>query len=364
MAYENICISCFRDMGGKDTCPHCGNMESGNRKSYYLPARAILQDRYLIGECIATDRNTISYKALDMDEKRIVEIQEHFPRDAVARSKQSMDVNVISPEFTANFEKSVRTISENARTMMQFADSPNIIHIYNAFTANNTVYIVNEYLEGLTLEDYLKENGGALSPEAATDIIIAVLDGLQRIHKENLVHRAVIPRNIVLTTGNQIKLINFTFLKEITPYKESEMTVYFFPGYAPYEQYVSREIRGAHTDIYSAGAVLYRMLMGRKPQDAIDRKTGDTLRNSFEPSIPETIVLSICKAMNMDKELRFKSAADFRNALLGKSEVVDVISEIEDEKNKKEKRSVIILSAVLAVLVVILAVVAFNFLHT
>ena len=355
--YENICVSCFRDMGNSASCPHCGYMESGRRKNAFLPARYLLRNQYLIGEVVSFDKNGICYKALDMQNRRIVEVQEYFPREIVMRDSDGVHVIPMARNFDWP-TKDVQKLLDNAKNMMQFVNCPGIVNVYDAFAENRTVYIVDEYLEGMTLDAYLRAYGGRMDPETALSIIVPILDGLAQLHKANLIHRAVTPKNIIITSGNSIKLINYVFLKEASPFKESEMTVYFSPGYAPYEQYVSKERRGSYSDIYSVGAVLYKMLMGRSPQDAVERKSDDRIRETMtEAGLPEYIVLCICKAMNMNKDVRFKSAADMKNALLQKTPIVDVDGVLDKARRRRQLGLVIGLSVLLAALVAVLIIV-------
>jgi serine/threonine protein kinase len=344
-------------MGTQTTCPYCGYVESGNRKHAYLPARYLLQDRYLIGEVISGDKNGVCYKAADIRGGEIVEVQEHFPREIVMRDSDGVTVTALTQDDADWPTKEVKTLLRNAQSMMQFTDCDGIIRVRDTFEANRTVYIVNEYLEGMTLEDYLRANGGTVDAETALSIIIPVLDGLTKLHEANLIHRAVTPKNIILTSDNTVKLINYVFLKEASPFQESEMTVYFSPGYAPYEQYVSKERRGSYSDIYSVGAVLYRMLIGAPPQDAVERNSEDRLREQLQAAeLPEYLALCIRKAMDMNKDIRFKSAADMKSALLQKEPVADVDGYLNRAQKRRRIGIIIALTAVLAVLLAILAV--------
>ena len=360
--YETTCISCFRDKGQEELCMYCGYVEPGRRKHALLPARYVLKDRYLLGEVISVDKSAICYKAMDLEKKQIVEVQEHFPREIVTRGSDGVTVVAIAPKETPWPGKSVQTLLQNAKKMMRFSDCVGIMHVYDAFEANQTVYIIDEYLEGMLLEDYLDQCGGVLDEDTAISIVLPILEGLSQLHKADLVHRAVTPKNILITSDNTIRLINFVFLKEASPFKENEMTVYFSPGYAPYEQYVSKERRGAYSDIYSVGAVLYRMLVGKPPQDAIVRKGQDTLRDSLEATdLPQYLVLCICKAMNMNKDIRFKSATEMRNALLQKSQVVDVDGQLVQARRRRNIALISALSVMLVTLIVALILVIIKY---
>lgn len=338
MDYENLCISCFGEMVD-GSCPQCGYMESGNRKKTMLPARILLNGRYLVGEVLGLDKSAVNYKAWDTKQNKIVEIQEYFPRDLVNREKDSANLEVVSQDLSEEYFKSVNTIKNNAEKMFEFSSSENIINIFDSFEENNTVYIVSEYLEGMLLGDYVEGCGGKLSSEEAVSIISSVLDGLALIHKAGLVHRAVTPKNIILTTTNKIKIINFRSLRESSPYKDNKLTVYFSPGYAPPEQYRSSSKQGPFSDIYSVGAVLYKILTGQKPVDSLNRISVDELvaPNELNPEISDAVNLSIIKAMNVVPELRFKNASDFKNCLLAKKEIVSVDSQLADIKEKNSR---------------------------
>ena len=359
--YENLCISCFQDMGNQTTCPHCGYVDSGHRKHALLPARHLLRDRYLIGEVISTDKNGNCYKAMDLQDLVLVEVQEHFPREIVTRGADGVNVIPLAQNDNSWPTKDVQVLLQNAQSMMQFKDCEGIVNVFDAFEANQTVYIVDEYMEGMTIDDYLQTCGGTVDTETALSIVIPVLNGLTKLHNANLIHRAVTPKNIIITSDNQVKLINYVFLKEASAFKESEMTVYFSPGYAPYEQYVSKERRGPYSDIYSVGAVLYRMLIGVPPQDAISRTNEDHLRESLlAASLPDYILLCIGKAMDMNKDIRFKSAADMKNALLRKNQVVDVDGFLDRAHRRRQIRIIVGLSVLRAALLVTLAVVIYQ----
>lgn len=327
---ENMCISCFKEITD-GCCPHCGYVESGNRKKSMLPARMLLSGRYVIGEVLGLDRSSVCFKALDIKKDKIVEVQEYFPRDTVIRESNSANLKIISECDAEEHRKNVLTIRKNARKMMEFSFSNNIVNIYDVFEENNTVYTVNEYLEGMLLGDYVEKCGGRLKTDEAVTIANAVLDGLSLIHKAGLIHRAITPENIILTANNKIKITNFRSLKEVSTCS-SKMTVYFSPGYAPPEQYRSNGKQGAFTDIYSVGAVLYKITTGERPVDSINRLSADELRvpRDLNPEIPENVSLAILKAMNIAPEQRFKSAMDFKISLLSKRAVFG--ADLREEK--------------------------------
>lgn len=350
MNFENLCVSCFKEKSG-EYCEHCGFKEPEKAAKSTLPVRTRLcSGRYFIGETINIDKNSTEYKVLDTQSGKTVEIQEYFPREIASRNKQTMALEVNSADNTDAYRKNVMTIMMNARAMFEFADSPNIVNIYDCFEENNTVYIVKEYIEGMRLSDYVADCSGKLDTETALSIMVPVLDGLNSLHKAGLIHRALTPKCIIITSDNKIKISDFRFLKEASPYKDTAMTVHVTPGYAPPEQYRSKSKQGPFSDIYSAGAILYRILTGEKPTDALNRQVEDTLPDaiSLNSGIPENVSVSIMKALELVTELRFKSASDFKNGLIGIKEVPDIDKALNEEKKKKFIRTTVILVAAVA----------------
>ncbi len=361
MEYSNICISCFEPKSG-DVCEHCGYVESEEKRRSALPARTLLNRKYLIGELINISKTAVDYKAFDVENEKIVEIQEYFPRDVAVRDSLGFNVLVDSDENLAIYQKNLTSIEKNSNKMMIFNSSPYIVNFFDCFLENNTVYIVKEYIEGVFLDDFVKSNGGVLDTETALSIMIPVLDGLNQLHKEGLIHRGLTPKSIILTVNNEVKITDFNFLKEASPYKDEAMTVHFTSGYAPSEQYKSKSKQGPFSDIYSAGAILYRILTGKKPTDSLDRTAGDLLAapKDLNPDIPDNISLSIVKAMDMTAELRFKTATDFKKCLIEKKDICSIDNELKTIKKNRVRNAIVISACVLVASIAVVLYIIFG----
>lgn len=321
MEGKDICISCFCEKNGA-VCGRCGFAETEQRKSSLLPARTLLGGRYLIGEVDSVDETAVDYKAWDSEESRIVEIQEYFPRTVVSRENGSAELTVISAGRLREYENNIAEIKINAEKASKVRCS-DMIEIYDSLFCNNTVYVVKEYAEGMYLSDFLEDNGGKFDAETATAVMIPVLNALTAVHKAGLFHGAISSQNIILTVNNEIKISDYGFLKTVFPYGEEDRTVHYAAGYAPPESYRSNGVQGSYSDIYSAAAVLYRVLIGRKPSDALNRMNGERLVPPIEidGKIPPHISDSIMKAMNMEPDMRFGNAADFIYCLTAERDV-------------------------------------------
>lgn len=137
-----------------------------------------------------------------------------------------------------------------------------------------------EYLDGCSLKVFLqanREKKKTMSVDTALQITQAVLSGLKAIHEKRIIHRDIKPGNIFLCKDGTIKLIDFGAARFASEDTEKTRTIIITPGYAPAEQYQTKSKQGAYTDIYAAGAVLYEMLTGIKPEESINRKVEDNV---------------------------------------------------------------------------------------
>jgi serine/threonine protein kinase len=204
-----------------------------------------------------------------------------------------------------------------------------------------------EYLEGLTLSEFLKNN--RLDIETSISIIHHVCAALKEIHAVGIVHRDVSPDNIFICTNNIIKLIDFGAAR-FSLDEEKLMTIILKPGFAPPEQYEKVNVQGPWTDIYALGATLYQMVTGLKPDESTNRKIDDTLATPAEvdSAIPEYISNTIMKSMAIDKHLRFVSIEEFEKAINQEKKVLPVAKE---KKRRKRRRLITVLSSVVVIAV-------------
>lgn len=327
MSKKEVCISCFCEKEGA-VCSRCGYAESENRKNSLLPARTLLEGRYLTGEVIGIDSASADYKALDTEKKMIVEIQEYFPRDTVSRKTGSNELEANFLEQTRAYDRIVEEIKIDAEKAESFSNEENLLRIIGSFKCNNTVYVVKEYVEGMYLSDFMKANGGSFDSETVLSIMVPVLNGLSVLHDAGMFHGAVSSQNIILTVNNQIKISDYGFFKKILPCMEDDITVRFDPGYAPPENHRVNMRKGAFSDVYSVAAVIYEMLTGKKPSDALNRMNGEKIvaPKELNPEIPDHVNDSVMKALDMNPEARFANASDFRSCITGEKEISEFSS--------------------------------------
>lgn len=351
------CVSCMTPLNGFDVCPSCGRVQSHECNDLsYLPMGYILTNRYFVGKCIGFGGFGITYVAWDEALQQKVAIKEYYPSGLVSRVPGDVDVVVFSGSKKDQYLAGLSRFLAEARNMVKFSNEPNIVNVIDYFEANNTAYIVMEYLDGITLKEYLKQLGGSISYEVALQIIRPVCAALAKMHEQGIVHRDVSPDNIFITTQNAIKLIDFGAARLAKGEKEETLSVILKPGYAPPEQYRTKSKQGSFTDVYAVGACMYRMITGHMPPESVDREIEDDMAmpSAFNKDIPEKVDRAIARAMALDSSVRFKTTDEFINALTGGQ-----YARFPHEEIKKRKSRNLLIAALSGVAVVAICAVAF-----
>ncbi|MGL5436051.1 MAG: protein kinase domain-containing protein [Lachnospiraceae bacterium] len=330
------CFYCMKEFAdGFDICPHCGyDQTSAAENLYYLsPGTELSGGRYWIGTAINAGGFGIVYKAWDKTFDKMIAIKEYYPGGIATRTPGISKVLVYSEKRKKEYEKGKNRFLNEARKVARFNTHVNIVDVYDFFEDNHTAYMVMEYMDGMTCKEYIRHQGGKLTPDLAVNITLALLDALQVIHKEKIIHRDINPSNIFICQNGIVKLFDFGAARMET----SEMSTILTPHYAPPEQYSINGTQGTYTDIYAVGATLYYMLTGVKPEESTDRVTKDQLLPPAKivPEIPEHISNAVMRAMAIKEELRYQDTAQFRDALMNKGNVRNVEQEIGRRKIRR-----------------------------
>lgn len=360
MELDNLCISCFRDTHGEEVCMYCGEIQKKIPKEiFHLYPHTLLKNRYVIGKVLGFGGFGITYKAWDLQLNTIVAIKEFFPAGLANRVPGTSEIIRYPGEKGERFEAGKIKFLREARSTAKFSENINIVKVFDFFETNNTAYFVMEFLDGITLKEYLAQNGEKLSVEEAVSIIIQVADGLMEIHKAGIIHRDISPDNIFLTSKNQVKIIDFGAARFSSAEKESTYSIELKQGFAPPEQYRNKSKQGAFTDVYATGAVLYKMLTGAIPEESVDRQIEDEIKRPSElvPDIPQYLDKAVMKALSLKSELRFQNMQQFKVAVTGRK---TALLPEEELKRKQKKRKIGFVSIGATLLVCICVAVLFE----
>ena len=237
------------------------------------------------------------------------------------KTGNAIAIKVLKEEFLDN-EELVRRFKNESKAI-SILDHPNIVKVYDVSVTDKLQYIVMEYVDGITLKEYLRQRGGALTWKEAVYFASQVLSALQHAHAKGIIHRDVKPQNIMLLADGSIKMMDFGIARfsraqsQTVSDKAIGSVHYISPEQAKGER------TDARTDIYSVGVMLYEMLSGKLPFDGDGAvsiaimQISDKARPLAEvaPDVPEGIRQITEKAMEKDPAKRFQSAAEMLDAI-------------------------------------------------
>jgi serine/threonine protein kinase len=315
MNQDTLCMGCFADTGGGfKPCSVCGYIPDYNpEESIYLAPRTILANKYLVGNVLGQGGFGITYLGWDLNLETRLAIKEYFPQGHVSRMPGQSKVISLAGTEAEQFDFWLNRFVQESKTLAQFESHPNIVSVRDFFEANNTAYMIMNYIEGLTLEQYLSYCGGSISFSTALDVVIPVLDALKAVHQIGFMHRDISPGNICIDNDGRVVVIDFGASRQEMREKSKSLSVILKAGYAPIEQYQSRGRQGPWTDIYAVGATMYRAITGQVPLDAIDRLSDDDLKppSMLDVQIDPAQEQALLKAMAVKIEDRYQSVEDF-----------------------------------------------------
>ena len=285
----------------------------------YLTGGFLLRQRYRIDKVIGAGGFGVTYAVWDMILEQKVAIKEYFPGEFSTRGAGQTNITIYGGEKTEQFYRGKQKFFEESKKLAEFRNVPGIVQIFDCFDENGTIYIVMEYLEGETLETKLKREH-RISEREAVEIMVPILQALEIVHQNQILHRDVAPNNIFITSDGKVKLLDFGAARSVTGGYSKSLTVLYKEGYTPEEQYRSRGDQGPWTDVYACAATMYRMLTGVIPQGALERRAKDKLVKPSRKRIrtSKNVEHAIMNALNVDVKYRTQSAGIFMEELIGK----------------------------------------------
>lgn len=267
-----------------------------------LAPGVLLRNRYLIEGYIGGGGFGHIYRARDTALGHLRAIKEAFYQDLNTRRQFQLEA-----EFLLN------------------ARHPNLVRGYSVFESHSRLYLVMDYVDGLTLEDIaieaIKRTHLPPSEAQALDWILPICDAINELHSQPtpIIHRDVKPANIKLSASQGAPVLIDLGLAKL--FARGQQTIAaalaFTPGYAPPEQYQAIGATDQRTDVYSLGATLYFLLTGYQPVEAPARLSAQALPTLVErnPRLSGEINDIVLKAMALDPNARYQSAREFGREL-------------------------------------------------
>ncbi len=238
-----------------------------------LPGKMV--DGYRIVNKIGAGGFGVVYRAISPTGEEVA-IKEYLP-GALARRAVSSDRIVAAPEKQALYRMGMRCFLEEGRALAQISH-PSVVHVLNFLHANDTVYLVMNYLEGASLQQFIMTAVSLHQPKVFRESTIRslfdeILRGLRVVHQHTMLHLDIKPANIFITENDRAVLIDFGAARNVLHNDGKYLQPMFTPGFSGPEMQQKGKAIGPWTDIYAIGACIFSCMKGHPPPD-IAREQG------------------------------------------------------------------------------------------
>ena len=331
MGDNKFCNKCMEQYDSTlHVCPSCGYVESSEHNPMYVPPGTILHSKYICGNLLEYNGEGATYIGADISNGKKVLIREYMPINLCTRVKNKPTISV-NYNNLAKYKAFMAEYTELNKSLARLRNNTNIPPVLDMFAENNTTYTIFEYIEGVKMLDYLKENAGELSWEQVSKIFPPLFTTIGILHNAGIIHRAISPDTVYITEKGELKLSGFCVSAVRTANAGLEYEL--FKGYAAPEQYSasSSSRQGSWTDVYGVSALLYRALTGCMPVDSVSRQKHDDLHDphSLDSRIPRHVSRVIMEGMNLNGRDRIQTITELVTKLFEQPSEEDEEKDLE-----------------------------------
>lgn len=225
----------------------------------------------------------VVYLAVD-NEGQQVAVKEYLPSALTMREPGEL-VPHVAPEKLSLYRLGLKSFFEEGRSLAQISH-PSVVSVLNFFRQNETVYMVMNYLEGASLQDFIvtareQKKQKVFRESTIRSLYDEILRGLRIVHQHKMLHLDLKPANIMITDDNRAVMLDFGAAREVLNKEGNFTRPMYTPGFAAPEMYRRDSTMGPWTDIYAIGACIYSCMQGYPPNDAPQRLEKDRLALSL-----------------------------------------------------------------------------------
>ena len=245
-------------------------------KPFPLPPGTLIGG-YRVVRRLAAGGFGVVYLAAGADQQ-MVAIKEYLPPSLVTR-EPGLLAPQIAPDKLSLYRLGLKSFFEEGRSLAQISH-PSVVSVLNFFRENETVYLVTEFLEGASLQDFIVvardlKNDKVFRESTIRSLFDEILRGLRIVHQHKMLHLDIKPANIFITDDNRSVLIDFGAAREVLSKEGNFIRPMYTPGFAAPEMYRRDTTMGPWTDIYAIGACMFACMHGFPPSEAPQRVTED-----------------------------------------------------------------------------------------
>ena len=225
----------------------------------------------------------VVYLAVDKEGQQVA-VKEYLPSALTMRDAGAL-VPQVAPEKLSLYRLGLKSFFEEGRALAQISHA-SVVSVLNFFRENETVYMVMNYLEGATLQDFIVtardlKKQKVFRESTIRSLFDEILRGLRIVHQHKMLHLDLKPANIFITDDNKAVMIDFGAAREVLNKEGNFTRPMYTPGFAAPEMYRRDSTMGPWTDIYAIGACIYSCMQGYPPNDAPQRLEKDRLALSL-----------------------------------------------------------------------------------
>ena len=219
------------------------------------------------------------YLAVDAEGQQVA-VKEYLPASLAIRAPGELSPQ-IQPDKLSLYRLGLKSFFEEGRSLAQISH-PSVVSVMNFFRENETVYMVMNYLEGASLQDFIitardQKQAKVFRESTIRSLFDEILRGLRIVHQHKMLHLDIKPANIFVTDENKSVLIDFGAAREVLSKEGNFIRPMYTPGFAAPEMYRRDASMGPWTDIYAIGACMYACMLGYPPNEAPQRLEKDRI---------------------------------------------------------------------------------------
>lgn len=283
---------------------------------------------YRIVRRLAAGGFGVVYLAVDTEGQQVA-IKEYLPSSLATRLPGEL-LPQVQPEKLSLYRLGLKSFFEEGRALAQISHQ-SVVSVLNFFRENETVYMVMNYLEGASLQEFIitareLKKQKVFRESTIRSLYDEVLRGLRIVHQHKMLHLDIKPANIFITDDDRAVMIDFGAAREVLNQQGNFVRPMYTPGFAAPEMYRRSGAMGPWTDIYAIGACIYVCMTGQAPPDVPKRQEKDTLptalarlRGNYSDNLLELVqwameleplsrpqsVFALHKALSQDSNRRY-----------------------------------------------------------
>lgn len=358
----SLCMGCMQVIGDEKICPHCGFNNSETQPEPFLGFNTVLNNRYIVGRGIDTNGESTRYLGYDKENKTTVIIKEFLPIGMFSRDKGEKELSVSYSDETVYKNLRSKFISYY-QIVRELNEMSVMIKILDIFEENNTAYVIEENLNLIHFDEYLKRSNGQLEWEVARPLFMPLISALESLHKRGIGHYAVSPSNLYVTHDGKLKLTGFC--TEMERKRGTPLKSQLFSGCAAPEQYENNFTLDVLTEIYGITATLFYTLTGHVPANAKERLKDSSLLMSTNTvkRLPPHVVTALANGLQVDRKDRISDFDEFRSQLsvaptaqaiqeeISKTASLAELSAKEEEKKISKSKKTTLIAAFVSMII-------------